>query len=87
MRHRVSHLDVAKEISDGPTDAELAALEAEWPLIEAELELLDAQLVTLEVRAETSPLVHRRLRRAERRVLSLQHLRSSGDHGSGEVAA
>lgn len=52
-----------------PTDAELAAIEAEWPQIEAELELLDAQITALTTRQETGELAWRRLRRTQRRVL------------------
>lgn len=58
--------------NDGPTDAELAAIEAEWPRIEAELELLDAQIVALVTKDETTALAWRRLRRAERRVLTVR---------------
>ncbi|GAB4049709.1 DUF6284 family protein [Catellatospora paridis] len=54
---------------DGPSDAELAAVELEWPLIAAEMDLaeIEAQMLT----AECGPveLDWRRLRRAERRVL------------------
>lgn len=53
---------------DGPTDNDLAEIEAEWPLIEAELALLDAEIHLLTARGGPSPLDWRRLRRAEDRV-------------------
>ncbi|MFD0594375.1 DUF6284 family protein [Catellatospora coxensis] len=54
---------------DGPSDAELAAIELEWPLIAAEMDLaeIEAQMLTAECRP--AELDWRRLRRAERRVL------------------
>jgi len=55
--------------AEGPTRAELAAIEAEWPLIEAELALLDAQIAALSATDGPSPLDWRRVRRAQRRVL------------------
>ena len=52
-----------------PTAAELAAIEAQWPLIEAELALLDAEITALRP-GGPSALDWRRLRRAERRILT-----------------
>ncbi|HZN20625.1 MAG TPA: DUF6284 family protein [Micromonosporaceae bacterium] len=56
---------------DGPTLADLAAVEAEWPLVEAELSLVDAEIAMIYAadRGGPSPLDWRRLRRAEARVL------------------
>ena len=53
-----------------PTDADLAAIDAEWPLIEAELALLDAEIALIHAadHGGPSPLDWRRLRRAEARV-------------------
>ena len=56
---------------DGPSAAELAAIEAEWPLIEAELAVLDAEIIALNVAGGPSPLDWRRLHRA-RRLLAAQ---------------
>jgi hypothetical protein len=53
----------------GPTDDDLAAIEAEWPLIEAEIALVDAEIRILTVHGQPSPLDWRRLRRAEARVM------------------
>jgi Family of unknown function (DUF6284) len=53
-----------------PTADDLAAIEAEWPLIDAELAVLDAQIRALSAAGGPSPLDWRRLRRAERRVLT-----------------
>lgn len=74
-----------------PTDAELAAIEAEWPVVEAELELLDAQIVALTTRQGATALGWRRLRRAERRVLAARRSLSteideSTTFGSEEAA-
>ena len=54
---------------DGPTDAELAAIDLEWPLIAAEMDIVaaEARLLTADHPAE---LDWRRLRRAERRRLT-----------------
>ncbi len=56
---------------DGPTSADLAAIEAEWPLIEAELSVLDAEITLINAadHGGPSPLDWRRLRRAEARVI------------------
>jgi hypothetical protein len=66
---------------DGPTAADLAAIEHEWPLIEAEIALVDAEIRVLTAPHGPSPLDWRRLRRAEHRViretlnlLTTQHL-------------
>jgi hypothetical protein len=54
-----------------PTNAELAAIEREMPLIEAELDLLDAEIAVVMGRRSACALDRRRLRRAERRVLTV----------------
>jgi hypothetical protein len=53
---------------DGPTAADLAAIDAQWPLIEAEMAVLDAEIRILTVE-RPSELDWRRLRRAEHGVL------------------
>jgi hypothetical protein len=53
----------------GPTDDDLAVIEAEWPLIEAELALLDAEIWVMNAGPAALDLDWRRLRRAHRRVL------------------
>lgn len=54
---------------DGPSPAELAAIQREWPLIEAEMSLVAAEIRVLT--AEPQPTVRdwHRLRTAERHVL------------------
>jgi hypothetical protein len=54
---------------DGPTAADLAAIETEWPLIKAEIALVDAEIRALTAPHGPSPLDWRRLRRAEHRVI------------------
>jgi hypothetical protein len=52
---------------DGPTDAELEAIEAEWPSIEADLAVVDAWIaatVAVPVRDELASRRARRRRRA-----------------------
>jgi hypothetical protein len=68
MTHRAEV--AAVESTDGPTSADLAAIEAEWPLIDAELAVVDAEIRRLSADGGLSPLDWRRLRRAERRVLA-----------------
>jgi hypothetical protein len=53
----------------GPTDADLAAIEAEWPLIEAEMALVDAEILMLTGQGGPTAMDWRRLRRAEARVI------------------
>ncbi|GAB3157633.1 hypothetical protein GCM10027290_59020 [Micromonospora sonneratiae] len=55
---------------DGPSSAELAAIEMEWPLIAAELDLLDAEIAMLYAEDRGGPTVldWRRVRRAEAAV-------------------
>ncbi|WP_034217688.1 DUF6284 family protein [Actinoplanes subtropicus] len=57
-------------IADGPTAADLDAIEAEWPLIAAELDLLDADINLINAADHGGPtaLDWRRKRRAEAKV-------------------
>lgn len=52
---------------EGPSDAELDAIEHEMPLIAAEVELLDVQIALLD--RPVTPMDERRVRRARRKVL------------------
>lgn len=56
------------DADDGPSAAELAAIELEWPLIAAELEVTGAE-ITLMTSENPTELDWRRLRRAQRRRL------------------
>jgi hypothetical protein len=80
----------APDPDDGPTVADLAAIEAEWPLIEAELAVTDAQIRVLLAAPGPSPLDWRRLRRAEHQVLAgqVRHAAAAGrpDHAGGVTA-
>lgn len=58
--------DPLAEVAE-PTDAELAAIEAEWPSIEAELILLDVE--ASQYASGYAIAVHRVNRRRTRRVL------------------
>jgi Family of unknown function (DUF6284) len=62
---RKPHLNI-----DGPTPAELSAIEAEWPLIAAEMDVLDAEIALINAADRGGPtaLDWRRLRRAEAHV-------------------
>ena len=53
---------------DGPTPADLAAIEHEWPLIAAEMDLVAAEITVLCADRPLTELDWRRLRRAEQRV-------------------
>jgi hypothetical protein len=55
---------------DGPSAADLTAIEVEWPLIEAQIAVVDAEIAILTAgfRGPTD-LDWRRLRRAEHQVL------------------
>ncbi|WP_233625288.1 DUF6284 family protein [Actinoplanes sp. ATCC 53533] len=57
-------------ITDGPSAADLDAIEAEWPLIAAELDLLDAEITLIYAADHGGPttLDRRRLRRAQAAV-------------------
>jgi hypothetical protein len=50
---------------DGPTAADLAAIEVEMPLIEAEIELLGAEIRAMTAYPEPTALDWKRMRRAE----------------------
>ena len=58
-------------VNDGPTAADLAAIEAEWPLIAAELDLLDAEVAVITAGRSATPLDWRRVRRAEHRIIAV----------------
>ncbi|MEV6895659.1 DUF6284 family protein [Kribbella sp. NPDC051137] len=68
----MSIIHLAAVTGEEPSSADLAAIEREWPLIEAEQDLLDAEIALLNAGREASPLDHRRVRRAERRVLKVR---------------
>jgi hypothetical protein len=57
-------------LTDGPSTADLEAIEAEWPLIAADLDVLDAEIAIIYAADHGGPTVldWRRLRRAEARV-------------------
>jgi hypothetical protein len=60
--------DLEPAETDGPTPAELAAIEVESGLIAAELELTGAEIRVLTAEPHPTALDWRRLRRAEHRV-------------------
>ena len=64
-RHDASGVDAG----EGPSAADLAAIEREWPLIAAELDLLDAEIAAVTAGWSASALDRRRVRRAEHRVM------------------
>ena len=66
----IIHLPAAR--GEEPTAADLAGIEQEWPLIAAELDLLDAQIAFINAGPYASVLDRRRVRRAERRVLTVE---------------
>ncbi|TDW88790.1 DUF6284 family protein [Kribbella sp. VKM Ac-2566] len=72
----IIHLSAVRR--EGPSAAELAAIEYEWPLIAAELDLLDAEIAAVNAGPYASELETRRVRRAKRRVLELG--RELADH-------
>jgi hypothetical protein len=59
----------SRRANDGPSPADLAAIQREWPLIEAEMALVAAEIRVLT--ADSQPTVRdwHQLRTAERRVL------------------
>jgi hypothetical protein len=65
MLHTKNNTDV-----DGPSLADLAAIDTEWPLIEAHLAVLDAEITMLYAadHGGPTPMDWRRLRRAEAAV-------------------
>ncbi|MEV6890783.1 DUF6284 family protein [Kribbella sp. NPDC051137] len=72
--------------SEGPSAAELTAIEQEWPLIAAGLDLLDAEIAFINAGPYASELETRRVRRAERRVLEIG--RDLADRATGtEIVA
>ena len=67
----IASLPAGEPEPEGPSLAELAAIEAEWPVIEAEMALVDAEIavVTGPGRKPTD-LEWQRLRAAERAVIA-----------------
>ena len=63
-------MDALSTGPDGPSAAELAAIEQELPLIEAEVALVDAEIRVLNAHPHPSELDWRRLRHAQHRVTS-----------------
>ncbi len=62
---------VASDDYDGePSPDELAAIAAEWPVIEAELSLLDAEIGVISAPRPVTAWQWRRVRAAERAVVS-----------------
>lgn len=67
----IASLPASEPESDGPSLAELAAIEAEWPVIEAEMALVDAEIAVLTGPGrKPTDLEWQRLRAAERDVLA-----------------
>lgn len=64
--------DSERDWPEGPTDAELDAIEEEWPEIAADLAVLDAQIELMAAGLWIGPGHHRRMRRATRRLLALR---------------
>lgn len=62
-----------------PTADDLAAIELEWPLIAAELDLLDAEISHIAAGPAVSALDRRRVRRAQRRVLTARRELAAGE--------
>lgn len=79
-----NHRSNPKHDTDGPSAADLEAIEEEIPLITAEVELLDAHIAILD--RAPSELDARRLRRAHRRVLAARVELANLSTGSPEVA-
>lgn len=79
--HRRSNPD---HDTNGPSAADLDAIDAEMPLITAEVELLDARIAVLD--RTPSELDARRVRRAHRRVLALRRGLANVATESPEVA-
>lgn len=61
-------MDGMSDGPDGPSLAELAAIEDEWPVIAAEVELTGAEIALVTAYPHPTELQWRRVRRAERRV-------------------
>lgn len=62
---------------DGPSRAELAAIEREWPLIAADLAVLDAELAILTADGEVTDLAWRRLTHARADAHAARPLRAA----------
>ncbi|MEU4193158.1 DUF6284 family protein [Kribbella sp. NPDC026611] len=68
----MSIIHLSAVASQEPSAADLAVIEQEWPLIEAELDLLNAEISVFNAGAAMSALDRRRVRRAERRVMTVK---------------
>ena len=68
-----------------PTSSELNAIKAEWPVIAAELDLLDAEIALLMADGHASVLDHRRIRRAEHRVLTARRMVAGNRRPAADV--
>lgn len=67
----IASLPAPEPEPEGPSLAELAAIEAEWPVIEAEMALVDAEIAVLTGPGrKPTDLEWQRLRAAERDVLA-----------------
>lgn len=73
---------MSHDFDSGPSEADLAAIDAEWPLIAAELDLLDAEIALIYAEDHGGPteLDWRRLRRAQARVLRTAALTVPDEH-------
>lgn len=77
-----SHRNTTNE--DGPSVADLDAIDQEMPLVLAEVDLLDAHIAVLD--RAPSEMDARRLRRAHRRVLAKRRELANRTTGAPEVA-
>jgi hypothetical protein len=67
----IASLPAGEPEPEGPSLAELAAIEAEWPVIEAEMALVDAEIAVLTGPGrKPTDLEWQRLRAAERDVVA-----------------
>jgi hypothetical protein len=82
----MSIIHLAAVNGDEPSAADLEAIEREWPLIEAERDLLDAEIALINAGREASALDHRRVRRAERRVLDVTRKLANRDPETEDAA-
>ena len=71
---------------DEPSAAELTAIEREWPLIAAELAVVDAEVAIAAAGDAVTKLDWRRLRHANRQVLSTAAALSADRRLGGEAA-
>lgn len=75
-----------RTVGEGPSRADIQAIEAEWPLIAAEMAVVDAEAAMARA-DEITELDQRRLRRAKARVTrQMQDLYSTGTDPLGGAA-